>query len=220
MKTVIFGAGGLASVTWYILTHDSPHEVVGFTVDADYLREPERHGLPVVDFSTVEKRFPPDEHQMVLALGPVRVNRLREERCLDALRKGYTLGSYVSSRALTWPDLAIGGNVMIHDGVIIQPFATIGSNTILRSGCHISHHVKVGDHCFLAPCAVLGGNVSVGARSFIGLNAVIRSGLSIAEGCFIAAGAVVTTDTVADGVYRGAPARHMNRRASAMEDLR
>jgi sugar O-acyltransferase (sialic acid O-acetyltransferase NeuD family) len=148
------------------------------------------------------------------------VNRLREERCLDALRKGYTLGSYVSSRALTWPDLAIGGNVMIHDGVIIQPFATIGSNTILRSGCHISHHVKVGDHCFLAPCAVLGGNVSVGARSFIGLNAVIRSGLSIAEGCFIAAGAVVTTDTVADGVYRGAPARHMNRRASAMEDLR
>jgi hypothetical protein len=61
MNVVIFGASSLASLTWYVLTHDSPHDVVGFTVDPPYLVAPTKHQLPVVPFDKLETVFSPRE---------------------------------------------------------------------------------------------------------------------------------------------------------------
>ena len=36
MRVVMFGLGQLSSLAWYCLTHDSPHEIVAFTVDGAY----------------------------------------------------------------------------------------------------------------------------------------------------------------------------------------
>ena len=47
-KVIVFGVGQLASLAYFYLTHDSPYEVTGFTVDRDYLKESEFFGLPVV----------------------------------------------------------------------------------------------------------------------------------------------------------------------------
>ena len=69
MKVVIFGTQMLASYSWYVLTHDSPHEVVGFTVDGAYLAENTLHGLPVIAFEQVEKHFPPELVAMIAPLG-------------------------------------------------------------------------------------------------------------------------------------------------------
>jgi sugar O-acyltransferase (sialic acid O-acetyltransferase NeuD family) len=216
---VLFGNGKFASLAWYCLTYDSDHEVAAFTVDAEYALQDRLHGLPVVDFASVETMFAPEDHLMLVHVGGIRMNGLRIERCVGAVGKGYQLARYVSSRALTWPDLSVGDNTVIYEGAIIQPFAEIGHNVIVRSGAHISHHVRLADHCFIAPGACLGGGAVIGSRSFVGLNATIRDGVEIGAGCLIAAGAVVTADTEPDGLYVGVPARRADRPASSLDHI-
>jgi sugar O-acyltransferase (sialic acid O-acetyltransferase NeuD family) len=212
-KLVLFGAGPFASLAWYSLANDSAYDVAGFTVDARFLDQEALHGLPVVAFEDVEARFDPAAHDMLLPVSSRRMNTLRMERFEQAKAKGYRIASYVSSRALAWPDLVVRENVVVFEGAIIQPFASIGGDTIIRSGVHVSHHVEVGEHCFLAPRACLGGGVSLGPRCFVGLNATVRDRVSVAEGCLIAAGAVVTADTAPDGLYVGVPARRSSKSA-------
>lgn len=207
MDVVIFGGGQLASLAWYVITRDSPHRVVGFTVDRDYCTGEPFHGLPMVSFEDLERYFPPDQIVMLVPLGGRNINGLRASRYLAAKERGYGFVSYVASRAIVWPDLQMGENCMIFDGVIVNPFVVIGNNCTLRSGSIVSHHVILGDHCFLAAHAVVAGGTKVGERCFLGLNSTIRDGLTLAPKCFVAAGAVVTADTVENSVYVGVPAR-------------
>src|SRR4051812_43048517 len=94
-RVVLFGVGAIAELAHFYLTHDSPHEVVAFTVDGDYLREDTFHDLPVVPFETVEDAFPPAEAAMFLPISFKRMNHLREERLDSAKAKGYKVISYV-----------------------------------------------------------------------------------------------------------------------------
>ena len=59
-NVVIFGLRDFASLAHFYLTYDSPHDVVAFTVDREYVPdEPTFEGLPIVPFDEIEKRFPP-----------------------------------------------------------------------------------------------------------------------------------------------------------------
>lgn len=211
MKLVLFGSGKFASLAWYCLRHDSPHEVVAFAVDRAFRRQNEMHGLPVLDFEDVSRKFPPHSHHLLFPIGAQRMNALRMQRYYSAKQLGYEFATYVSSKSITWPDLVVGDNSMIFEGSVVQPFAGIGLDTIIRSSVHVSHHVQIGDHCFVAAGACFGGGASVKARCFIGLNATIRDEVSIAEGCYIAAGAVVIADTEPNGLYLGVPARRSDK---------
>ena len=216
MDVVIFGLGPFASLAWYVLSHDSPHRVVGFTADRAYCTEPRLHDLPVVAFDALEAEFPAGQAGLLLALGASHTNRLRTERYQQAKARGYGFASYISSRAMIWPDLQLGEGCMLFEGCMVHPFAKIGNNCILRSGSHVSHHASVGDHSFLAAHSVLAGGASLGQRCFLGLNSSVRDGVKVADRCLIAAGAVVTADTVDNGVYMGVPAR---RQPTLADDL-
>jgi sugar O-acyltransferase (sialic acid O-acetyltransferase NeuD family) len=207
MDVVIFGLGPFASLLWYVLGHDSPHRVVAFTADRAYCTEPSLHGLPVLPFDDLEAGFPPGQVHLLLALGGRYVNRLRAARFQEARMRGYGFASYISSRALVWPDLQVGEGCLLFEGCMVHPFARLGSNCVLRSGSHVSHHAVVGDHCFLAAHSVLAGGASLGQRCFLGLNSSVRDGVAVAERCLVAAGAAVTADTTENGVYMGVPAR-------------
>ena len=207
MKVVLFGAEQYASLAWYVLTHDSPHEVVGFTADAAWCNVSTFHGLPVVPFERLEQYFPPEEYALLISLGFKRCNGLRADKYAEGKARGYSFITYVSLRAMVWPDLQIGENSMVSEGVNIQPFARIGSNCILSSGCSVGHHALIGNHVFLASHAVVAGGATVGERCFLGLNSTIRNGVTVAPGCFVAAGALVIADTEPDGLYVGVPAQ-------------
>lgn len=212
-EIVIFGADKFASLAWYCLTHDSPYRVVGFTVDRDYLHCAEHEGLAVVPFEDIDQHHPPEKVRLLVALGYHAINGLRKDRVAQARKLGYTLVNYVSSRAITWPDLRIGENCLIYEGAVIQPFARIGDGVIIRSNAHVSHHCIVDDHAFIAAGVTLGGRCHVGEQAFIGLGAVVRDGVKIGERSFIGAGAVVLGDTEPDAVYVGNPARRQARSA-------
>jgi len=214
---VIFGAAEFAALVGYLIENDSPHRLVAHTVDRPWCTQPSFGDHPLIPFEDLEQHHPPEASVLLLALGGRGVNGLRAAKYEAALRRGYRCISYVSSRAMVWPNLRIGDNCIIFEGVNVNPFARIGNNCILRSGCLVSHHAVVGDHCFLAAGAIVAGSARVGERCFIGLNATIRNGIEVAARCFIGAGAVVTADTEENGVYLGVPARRQAKPADQLE---
>ena len=198
---VLFGTGQAASVAYAVLTHDSPYTVVAFTVDEAHLAERSFLGLPVVPFEGVEHGYPPATFGMHIAVGYVRVNRLRAERYTQAKDKGYELITHVSRRAITWPDLSIGDNCWIMDNSVVQPYTTIGNNVYIGGSSHVGHHVTVEDHCFIAGCVAIPGTVRIGEYSFVGMGAALRQGVTIARECIVGAGAVILRNTREKGVY-------------------
>lgn len=210
---VIFGNLRSASLAWYCLLHDSPFQIAAFAVDEAYISSTHFEGLPLVAFEKLEEVYPPSDYRLLIPMGYQQINGIRRARYEDARRRGYQFVSYVSSRASVWPDLKVGENVLIYEHAIIQPFARIGDNCIIRSGAHISHHCVVESHAFVAAEVAMGGEGHVGEQAFVGVGAVLRDRIQIAERSFIGAGAVVVTDTEADGVYVGNPARKMGKTA-------
>jgi sugar O-acyltransferase (sialic acid O-acetyltransferase NeuD family) len=214
-KVVIFGTTYAALMSHFYLTHDSPHEVVAFTVDRDFIKEEMLCELPVVPFEDIEAIYPPDEYKMRVALQFSRVNRTRAEKYAQAKEKGYELISYISSKAITWPGLVIGDNSFITEGTIVNPYVEIGSNVIL-TGSFIGHHSIIKDHCFIAGHAVVLGGTTVEPYCFIGANSTIRHGVTIARECIIGAGVSINNSTRERGVYVGRPAELLPKSSDAL----
>lgn len=206
-KVVLFGNGHIASLFYSYLTHDSPYDVVGFTVDRDYMQEKSLFELPIVPFEDVQSVFPPNEHKMLVSISYQQVNKLRAAKYHEAKQKGYELISYISSRAVTWPGLVVGDNCFIMENNVLQPFVEIGNNTILGTGNLIAHNTVIKEHCFLTSHVIVSGSVTVEPYCFFGANATIRDGIVIARECVVGAGALILKNTQERGVYLGSPAQ-------------
>lgn len=198
---LIFGAGDIAELAHYYFTTDAGREVAAFTVDREYLSQQEFHGLPVVAFEEIAERFPPESHEMFVALSYTKLNQLRREKVDAARALGYRLASYVSSRCTYLAPLPPGENSFILEDNTIQPFVSIGENVTLWSGNHIGHHSSIGNDVFIASHVVVSGGVRIGDGCFIGVNATLRDHIAIGPRCVIGAGAVMLADAEAEGVY-------------------
>jgi sugar O-acyltransferase (sialic acid O-acetyltransferase NeuD family) len=217
-RVVVFGLKDFASLAHFYLRNDSEHEVVGFAVDREFLGDTDEfEGKPVVAFEDVENIYPPSDFQFFAPMSHRGMNRGRESVFLKAKGRGYTLISYVSSKATTFPGLVVGENCFILEDNTIQPFVTIGDDVVLWSGNHIGHHSSVGDHAFFTSHVVLSGHCKVESHVFIGVNATIRDGLTIGEGTLVAMGACLTRDTEPWSVYKGNPARKADLRSDAID---
>jgi len=205
-KIVIFGNSHWASLAHHYLKHDSPHEVVGFTVDREFLHEREFQGLPVVPFDEVELHYPPDSFSMFLPISFKRMGHLRAERYEQAKAKGYPLISYVSSKATTWPGFTCGDNCFILEDNTIQPFVKIGNDVVLWSGNHIGHHTVIKDHVTITSQVVISGVCTIESFSFFGVNSTVRDETVIARETLIGAGVVILRDSNEFEVYKATPA--------------
>lgn len=200
-KVVLFGAGKIAQVAYYHLRNDSPHEVVAFAVDGQFLTTSELLGLPVVAAEELPARFPPGDFAMLVAVGYQKLNELRAAKCREFKEQGYELISYLSSRASNVADAQIGENCLILENQTIQPGATIGHNVTLWSGNHIGHHSTVADHCFITSGVVISGGTVIEPYCFIGVNVSIGHGITIGSRSILGAGSLVTKSTAPKSVY-------------------
>lgn len=201
-KVVVFGVGQWADLAHFYLTHDSPHEVAAFTVDRDYLAGEEHRGLPVVAFEEVEERYPPDEYAMFVPISFKRMNHLRAEKFAAAKEKGYSLVSYVSSKATTWPGFVCGENCFIFEDNTVQPFVEIGDDVVMWSGNHIGHHTVIKDHVMVTSHVVISGACTVEPYCFFGVNATVRDETVVARETLVGAGAVILRDTKEFEIYK------------------
>ena len=205
---VIFGIQDFASLAHFYLREDSPHKVVAFTVTQEFMPpEATFEGLPVVPFEELETIYPPHENDFFAPMSHRKMNRLRESIYTQAESKGYSVISYVSSKATVFSNVKIGKNCFILEDNTIQPFVNIGNNVVLWSGNHIGHHSVIKDHVLFTSQVVLSGHCVVEPYCFFGVNATLRDGLYLAEGTLVAMGACVTKNTEAWGVYTGVPAK-------------
>lgn len=200
-KLVIVGDSAIAEIAYEYFTHDSPYDVAAFTVDAAFLTRSELFGLPVVDFATLEQRFPPSGYDLFVALGYNQLNRLRTRFYRAGKERGYRFASYVSSRAFVWRNVEIGENCFVLEGNVLQPFVRVGDNVTLWSGNHIGHHSTIGSHCFIASHVVVSGFCEIEESCFMGVNATIANNVRIARDCLVGAGATILRDTEPDRIY-------------------
>jgi sugar O-acyltransferase (sialic acid O-acetyltransferase NeuD family) len=198
---VLFGLGDFARIARIYLDADSPHRVVAFTANEEYIDRDEVEGVPVVPFERLTESHPPDQHAMFVAIGFSGVNSARREVYEQCKERGYELITYINSKATYWGELPIGDNCFVFEENVIQPNVRIGNNVILWSGNHIGHDSTIENHVFIASHAVISGNCRVGESSFVGVNATFRDNVTVAPRCVIGAGALIMKDTVEGGVY-------------------
>ena len=201
-KVVVFGNSYWADLAHIYLTHDSPHEVVAFTADGEYVREPRHRGLPVVPFEEVRAKYPPDDFRMFLPLSFKKMNHVRAAKYDQAKTWGYRLISYVSSKVTRWPGFRCGDNCFIIEDNTIQPFAEIGSDVVMWSGNHLGHHSVIKDHVTITSHVVISGSCVIEPFCFVGVNATIRDETIIARETLVGAGTVILRDTQEYEVYK------------------
>ena len=216
-KVVIFGIGDFAGLAHVYLTEDSPHEVVAFTVNEEFIEAAELNGRPVVAFEQLGDLYPPDEFAMFVAIGFRRVNRARADIYRQCKERGYELISYVCSKATHWGDLDVGENTFVFEDNVIQPFVKIGDDVVVWSGNHIGHHVVIGDHCFITSHVVISGGTVIGDYCFLGVNATIRDHITIGPSSVIGAGAIIMKDTEAEDVFIASKTEKASRRSSELD---
>ena len=218
-KVIIYGESQLASLAHFYLKHDSVHEVVAFTVDADYKNSDTFEELPLVAFEDLTDKYPTSEYVMFLPISFKRMSHFRREKFEEAKAKGYDCISYVSSKATTWPGLKIGENCFIFEDNTIQPFTEIGDNCILWSGNHIGHHTIIKDHVFITSHVVISGACIIEDHSFFGVNATVRDETVIAEATLVGMGANITKDTEAYAIYLGAKATKYHKKSMDLDSI-
>jgi sugar O-acyltransferase (sialic acid O-acetyltransferase NeuD family) len=216
-KLVVFGAGDIARLAHFYFSTDSDHEVVGFTVDAEYQTSPEFQGLPLIALEELPKRFPPSDFKMFVALSYAKMNRIRAEKYAQTKALGYELVSYVSSRCSYLSQFPPGDNCFILEDNTVQPYVTIGHDVTLWSGNHIGHDSTIGDHCFISSHVVVSGHVNVGPSCFIGVNATLRNSISIGERTLIGAGAAIMKSTSPGSVYPGPRAERLAKTSDQLD---
>ena len=202
-KLVIVGDSAFAEIAYEYFTHDSPHEVVAFCVEREFLTRETLFGLPVVAMDEMEARYRPGDHYFYAALVYTQMNRLRTRLYHRMKALGYAPASYVSSRAFVWPNVQLGEHCFIFEDNTVQPFVRIGDNVVLWSGNHIGHHSGIGDHCFISSHVVVSGFCEVGTSCFIGVNATFGNNLTVGNDCLIGSGALIARDVPEDTLVKG-----------------
>jgi len=217
-NVVVFGIGGLSEeISSYISTD---HEIVAYTVDAEYIHDKRFLSKPVVPFETVEKTYNPDEYLFIaLVTRQHRTNRRLLERIMrDAREKGYHFLSHIDQSAYV-SQVEMGDNCIVCPRAIMELGTSLGDGVIIRSGAYIGHHITIGNYSYVAPRASMSGYVSIGSNVFVGNNATLRDSITVGDDAVIGAGAVVLRNVKPCAVYRAMEARLLDKTSGEIEKI-
>lgn len=198
---VIIGDSAFAEVAYEYFSHDSGFQPVAFAVEAAYLKRDRLLDMPVVALERLPEHYPPDSHDIFVAVTYGQLNRLRR-RLLDTVKaKGYRPASYVSSRAFVWHNVRLGEHCFIMENNVVQPFVSVGDNVVMWSGNHIGHHSAIGDNVFIASHAVVSGYCHVGDNSFLGVNCTLANNVRVAADNWLGPDVTIMADTKPGELY-------------------
>lgn len=201
-KLLIIGIGETADIAYEYFTHDSDYEVVGFSVNKNFIKSNTYKTLPVIELECIENYYPPDDFEVFVALSSKHLNRDRTKLYDYVKSKGYKCATYISSKAFVWKTATIGENCMVFENNVIQHGVKIQNNVILWSGNHIGHQTTIKNNCFLSSHIVVSGFCEIGENSFIGVNSTIANNINIGRDCFIGAGSIIYKNIPEDSVTK------------------
>ena len=156
-QIVIYGAGGMARWVFSEMAASGVDSgVAGFVVDEIGDDAGQLFGRPVTAFASAEFDYPPSDFSMLVLTGYRRM-RDRVATIDRAKAKGYHLFSFVSQRAITYPDLDVGENVVIGPGAHVGHGCRLGLNVTVAQCAHVGTGAVVHAHTYIAARAVIGG---------------------------------------------------------------
>jgi len=194
-RILIFGIGSGSDTARRYIERDTPHQVVGYLVDREFLKEPTFNGRVVAATEDAVATFSPDDVLAFVPLGSARMNMLRAEKYQLLKSLGYRFLSFVHSSNKLDGHCEIGENCFILENQSVNFDAAIGNNVVIWSGCQIGDRSRIEDHAFLAAHVVLNGDVTVGGYAYLGSNCNISNTVRIGRQSFIGANALITQDT-------------------------
>lgn len=198
---IIIGNGETARLAYLYFTKDTDYEVKAFAVDKQYITEQRMFGLPVVDFDEITILYPPTLFLAFVAVSSTRLNRVRTDFYNKCKEKGYSLVSYISSKAYIGEFIEIGENCFILEHNVIQHYVTIGNNVTIWSGNHIGHSSTIGDNTFVSSHVVVSGFCHIGRSCFLGVNSAFADNIRIGDDCLIGMGVNIHKNVDSNSIY-------------------
>lgn len=198
-KVIIYGNGRIAKIIYQFVKKQ--FEVVAFTVDKEFIQDNEIEGIPLVAFEDVDNIFSPEDHKMLISVGYVQMNNVREKKYLEAKEKGYGFINYIHPSVEMHDNIVMGENNIILDHVTIQPYVTMGNSNFVWSNAVIAHGSVVEDTNWITSGVVVSGDATIKSKCFLGVNATIGHNTVIEDENFIGANTLVTKSTNAKEVF-------------------
>lgn len=202
---IIIGNGGHASVlTEILLLHK--RDILGYTGPRE---EANSYCVKYLGTDEIIETYSPEEVELVLGLGTIRVSTVRHNIFEKMKRQGYTFVTCIHPKSIISLNSRLAEGTQIMAGAIIQPHAQIGENTIINTGAIIEHDCLIGAHVHIAPGTTLSGGVIIGDDTHIGSGSTIIQGVEIGRNTLIGAGSVVISNIGTNKKAFGVPAKEV-----------
>jgi acetyltransferase-like isoleucine patch superfamily enzyme len=196
---MIFGTSMMAKIVHFYFTRDLGREIVGFTVDKQYNSGELFCGLEVFNFEDISRTHPSKDYELFIAIGPSKMNSVREEKFNMAKSMGYTLASFVSKNAVC--DSRIGENCFVADFAVVNPFVTLGSNTFVWEYSFLGNDSIVGNNCFISPRSTVSTFSEIKDNCVLGTASVVKTRVVVDTRSLIGAHSYISRDTPAFSVF-------------------
>lgn len=200
-KILVAGNAITAEILCAYLGRDARYEVVGLTVDDEFVAKGGIGGYRTVGLSGVANIFAPDTHRVIMAMGYSDLNRIRETMFARLKAMGYSVETYIHPDARVYTDLPLGEGSVVLPGAVIEPHVQVGANTMVWSNVTVAHHSSVGDHCWLGAGTVISGQAKVLRNTFLGVNCTVVNDVTVGEFNIIGAAAMISRDTKPHSVH-------------------
>lgn len=200
-KIVLAGNAITADILNSYLSKDDRYQVIGLTVDDDFLGSGGIQGLDSIALSRLKDVYSPQDCSVIMAMGYNDINRSRESMFHRIKDMGYCIESYVHPDAKVFTAHPLGEGCVVLPSAVMEPHVHLGANSMVWANVTIAHHASVAENCWIASGAIISGQAQVERNVFIGVNATIVNKVVIGEYCIIGAGALITKNTKASSVH-------------------
>lgn len=206
-KVIIFGVNMFSSVVYQTILKENNVEVVGFTLNAQYIKDKTFEGKSVYAFEDLESLFDMKNFKILITIGYSDMNGNRMKvynMCKDA---GYAVYTFISEKAFVYSDQIGEGSILL-PASFVGPHVSIGKCVILWNQVCIPHHSSIGDFSHMAGGTMVGGGANLGKRCFVGMNCSIKNGIDIGDETFIGANSYMSESTEGGLGFYGNPAKN------------
>lgn len=200
-KVILAGNATTADILNCYLAQDERYQVLGLTVDDEYVEQGGVLGLESIPLSQLKEQHDPKDCAVIMAMGYGDINRSRESMFLRLKEMGYRIETYIHPEASVHTDHPIGEGCVILPAAVIEPHVRIGANSMIWANTTLAHHSSVAENCWVASGAVVSGQAQLGRNVFLGVSATIVNEVAVGEYCIIGAGALITKSTKASSVH-------------------
>lgn len=198
-KLIIYGNGHMAKMIYQFVKNQ--YDTVAFCVDSACIQELTVCGLPLIAFEEIEEHYIPETHCMLLAVGYVEMNSVRERKYQEAKSKGYLFINYIHPSVVMHDCTDIGENNIILDHASIHPYTKIGNGNFISSNSNIGHGCSIGDNNWVNAGVSVAGETVIENKVFLGVNSAVGHGLVVKNKTFVGACTQINRNTEPNSVY-------------------